>query len=128
MTDNAALQETTAAFTIDLRPGTAELAATARYDFTKTWTGDMSGVSTGIMLSAGDPGSGTAGYVAMETFDGVIAGRRGTVVLQQFGTMSDATILYYEFVPGSASGELTGLTGTLTLGEDHQVVVRHRLP
>jgi hypothetical protein len=69
--------------------------------------------------------------VASETFGGVIAGLTGTVVPQQYGVMSDDTILYYEFVPGSGSGELTGITGSLDLDTsagDHRTFACYRLP
>jgi len=57
----------------------------------------MSGASSGLMLSAGDPARGKAGYVARERFEGTIDGLHGTVVLQQYGSMSDGLTLYYEF-------------------------------
>jgi hypothetical protein len=126
----ARLLETTAAFTVDLQPAEPLLEATGRFDFSKEWTGGMAGTSTGLMLSAGDPAAGKAGYVALELFRGHLDGLRGTVVLQQFGTMSDETTLYYEFAPGSGSGELASLTGTLEIdrsGGGHQVQVRYRL-
>ncbi|WP_405062267.1 DUF3224 domain-containing protein [Kribbella sp. NBC_01505] len=118
------MPETTAAFTIDLKPADPLLEATARFDFTKNWTGGMVGTSTGLMLSAGDPSTGKAGYVALEVFSGRIDGLNGTVVLQQFGTMSDETTLYYEFVPGSGTGQLAGLLGKLKL-DGHDVTVSY---
>jgi hypothetical protein len=45
--------------------------------------------------------------VALERFDGTIDGLRGTVVLQQYGSMNDSVTLYYEFVPGSGTDGLT---------------------
>jgi hypothetical protein len=121
------MPETKAAFTIDLKPAEPLLEATGRFDFTKDWTGGMVGTSTGLMLSAGDPQAGTAGYVALEVFRGTVDGRDGTVVLQQFGTMTDETTLYYEFVPGSGTGQLTGILGKLTL-DGHEVSVSYQGP
>ncbi|TDD56353.1 DUF3224 family protein [Kribbella antibiotica] len=120
------MPETAAAFTIDLKPADPLLEATGRFDFTKDWTGGMTGTSTGLMLSAGDPSTGRAGYVALETFQGEIDGRAGTAVLQQFGTMTDETTLYYEFVPGSGTGELQGIKGKLKL-DGHDVEVSYQL-
>jgi hypothetical protein len=73
------------------------------------------------MLSAGDPRAGAAGYVAIETVSGRLGDREGGFALQQFGSMSGgARTLHHEVVPGSGTGRLTGVTGTLALdvGED----------
>lgn len=90
----------------------------------------MDGTSAGLMLSAGDPVAGKAGYVALELFRGRLDGLSGSVVLQQFGSMDGETTLYYEFAPGSGSGELAGISGTLELdtsGGGHEVRVHYRL-
>ncbi|MFI5710090.1 DUF3224 domain-containing protein [Kribbella sp. NPDC051620] len=126
----AGVRETVAAFSIDLQPGESLLEATARFDFSKVWTGGMDGSSTGFMLSAGDPAAGKAGYVALELFQGTLDGRAGAVVLQQYGTMDGETTLYYEFAPGSGTGQLAGISGTLeidTSGGGHDVRVHYRL-
>jgi hypothetical protein len=119
------MPEIKAAFTIDLRPAEPLLEATGRFDFSKQWTGDMVGTSTGLMLSAGDPAAGTAGYVALEMFRGTVDGLDGTVVLQQFGTMTDESTLYYEFAPGSGTGQLAGILGRLEL-DGHDVKASYR--
>lgn len=103
-------------FDIELTPADGVLPGTGRFDFTKTWTGDISGTSAGVMLSAGDPASGTAGYVALEAFDGTVVGRHGTLVFQQFGSMTKGNSeLRYEVVPGSGTGELEALAGEVHL-------------
>ena len=103
-------------FEVKLVPSEGVLPDTGRFDFTKTWTGDITGSSQGVMLSAGDPANGTAGYVALETFTGSISGLTGSVVLQQYGTMLDGTAqLQYEVAPGSGTAELSGLTGVVDL-------------
>jgi len=40
-----------------------------------------------VLLSGGDPQTGTAGDVAVETVSGRLGGRRGSFALQQFATM-----------------------------------------
>lgn len=83
------------------------------------------------MLSGGDPSTGTAGYVAIELFEGIIDGRTGTILFQQFGSMvGGAEVLRYEVIPGSGTGELATVTGELVLdaaNDDHKVMLRLRL-
>ncbi len=122
--------ETVGAFSVELSPAEGVLEGTGRFDFSKVWTGGMTGTSTGLMLSAGDPASGTAGYVALELFRGSVDGLEGSVVLQQFGTMSEETVLYYEFAPGSGTGQLAGLVGSVKLDTStggHDVRVSYRV-
>lgn len=119
----------TATFTVDLTPAETLPGAADRFDLVKTWTGALEGASHGIMLTAGDPAGGSASYIATETFEGTLDGRAGTLTLQQLGTMSGGEPeLSYVIAPGSGTGALAGLTGTLTIGaidEDgvHQVAV-----
>jgi hypothetical protein len=109
-------------FEVSLAPGLAELdGAVGRFELTKRFHGDFDGTGTGVMLSAGDPQAGTAGYVAIETVNGRLGDREGGFALQQFGTMRGGQqTLHYEVVPGSGDGELTGISGTLhlTIDED----------
>ncbi|MFN8081682.1 MAG: DUF3224 domain-containing protein [Kineosporiaceae bacterium] len=129
--ESASSHQTTAEFSIDLVPGDGLLESTGRFDFTKTWSGGMQGGSRGVMLSAGDPQTGNAGYVALEVFDGTIDGRPGQVALHQFGTMNQGDYeLRYELVPGSGTAELTGITGAIDLVIDagtHRVTLNYDL-
>ncbi len=109
-------------FDVELSPMPPELdGAVSRFALTKRFHGDIDGTGAGVMLSAGDPQTGTAGYVAIETVRGRLGGRSGTFALQQFGTMrAGSQALHYEVVPGSGGGDLAGISGTfhLTIGED----------
>jgi len=88
----------------------------ARFRLEKTWSGELTGSSRGLMLSAGDPAQQRAGYVALEEFEGSLGGTRGGFVFQQLGIMRpDAQELTYVVVPGSGSGDLADLEGTLAL-------------
>ncbi len=108
-----------ATFEIVITPEEGLLPETRRFEFAKVWQGEAVGASRGVMLSAGDPADGTAGYVALEVFEGRIGARTGTVAFQQFGTMRGGEQeLRYEVVPGSGTGELEGATGTLSLDID----------
>jgi hypothetical protein len=116
-------------FDVDLKPGAPELGgAVGRFDFTKTFHGDLDAEGAGVMLSAGDPRQGSAGYVALETLTGRLEGRAGGFALQQLGMVVDgAQTLTYEVVPGSGVGELTGIVGTLHLTIDDDGVHRYEL-
>ncbi len=82
----------------------------------KTWQGDLDATSTGTMIGAGKPDRGSAGYVAMEKVTGMLMGRTGTFVLQQFGTMTDDKLqMTIAVVPSTGTGQLEGLTGTMTI-------------
>ena len=106
-------------FSIQMRPHDSVPQASpdiGRMHFDKQWTGDLSGHSRGEMLSVGDPASGTASYVVLEVFSGTLHGRTGIFAFRQSGDMhAGQTSLTYEVVPHSGSGELNGLSGSLTL-------------
>ena len=68
------------------------------------------------MLSAATAVKGSGGYVAIETVHGTLEGRTGTFILQHSGTMTrGAPQLIITVVPDSGTGELTGLTGKMTI-------------
>lgn len=104
-------------FEVTMTPGQPEVeGAVARFDFTKTFHGEIEGTGSGLMLSCGDPQTGEAGYVAIETVRGRLGSRDGGFALQQLGTMHDGSqTMHYEVVPGSGHGELEGIGGTLHL-------------
>ena len=118
----------TGTFEIERRPTAPEAGGgIARHEFTKTFVGSLEGVGVGLMLSAGDPAAGEAGYVAMEIVTGKLDGRQGSFALQQYGTMSEGgQRLEYEIVPGSGDGDLEGIAGRLQLrvadGSHHYVL------
>ncbi len=68
------------------------------------------------MISAGNPKTGSAGYVAMETVTGTLDGKKGNFALQHFATMDKrGHNLQILVVPGSGTGQLTGIEGTSTI-------------
>ncbi|OZG72813.1 hypothetical protein BTA51_12600 [Hahella sp. CCB-MM4] len=82
----------------------------------KIFHGDLDATSQGEMLSAMTTIQGSAGYVAIEQVNGTLSGKKGSFVLQHFGTMNKGTDrLILEVVPDSASGELIGLTGSMKI-------------
>jgi hypothetical protein len=106
-------------FDVTITPQPADDSGIGRLDLAKRWHGDLRATGTGLMLSAGDPTLGRAGYVALETVAGTLHGREGGFAFQQYGVMrGDERELRYGVVPGSGTGALTGLEGTLTLTID----------
>jgi hypothetical protein len=77
----------------------------------KTFTGDLVATSTVEMLSVRGDADG-AGYVALETVRGSLAGRTGTFALLHAGTMrGDDVWARWPISPGSGTGELAGISG-----------------
>ena len=87
-----------------------------RMSIDKTFTGKLNASSQGEMLSAMTPVQGSAGYVAIEQVIGELEGKKGSFVLQHFGTMDkgqDSLIL--TVIPDSGTDELEGLTGSMKI-------------
>jgi hypothetical protein len=90
--------------------------AIGRYALDKQFHGDLEAASKGQMLAAGDPAKGAAGYVAMEHVTGTLHGKRGEFAFQHNGTMDHSGLhLTVTVVPGSGTGELAGITGSMTI-------------
>jgi len=82
----------------------------------KQFHGDLEGTSKGQMLAFSSSVKGSAGYVALEEVTGTLNGRTGTFALQHSGTMTRGTPhLTITVVPDSGTGQLTGLTGKMTI-------------
>lgn len=101
-----------------------------RYSLTKSWTGGMTGASAGELLGTLQEGSGA--YVAIERFTGVLDGRRGGFSLVHRGQMiaGGAPDISVTIAPGTGEGELSGITGNMTLvleGGRHDYVLNYRL-
>ncbi len=85
----------------------------------KEFSGDMVGTSEAQMLAAFTGTPGSAGYVAIEHFTGSVDRKSGSFVLQHSGVMNrgDAR-LTVTIVPDSGTGELAGISGTMTIDND----------
>ena len=87
-----------------------------RFGLDKQFRGDLEGTSKGEMLGAGNPATGTAGYVAIEQFTGTLNGRTGSFALQHFGTMEENKFdLLVKVVPGSGTEDFIGISGVMTI-------------
>jgi len=77
-------------FAVTLTPEESGIPIVGWFALEKTYAGDAVGTGAGVMLSAGDPATGEAGYVVLEVADLTIGGRSGSFAMQQLGTMPDA--------------------------------------
>ncbi|MCC4107233.1 DUF3224 domain-containing protein [Serratia ureilytica] len=126
----------TGTFDIKLTPQTAtaeiETAKLSRMTIDKQFHGDLTAASLGEMLAVRMDAHGSAGYVAMERVMGTLHGRKGSFVLQHSGTMNrGASSLQLTVVPDSGTGELTQLSGSMTIEIDqgtHRYTMDYVLP
>ena len=95
---------------------TADGSALGRMSLEKQLHGDLTGTSKGEMLTAMTDTKGSAGYVAIERVTGTLQGRSGSFVLQHSGVMTrGAQQLTITVVPDSGTGQLAGISGTMTI-------------
>jgi len=98
------------------QPPDAENTTLGRMLIAKQFHGELEATSQGQMLSALTGTKGSAGYVAMELVHGTLGGHKGTFVLQHSGTMDRGqSQLTVTVVPGSGTGELRGLSGSMQI-------------
>lgn len=104
-------------FDVELRPeAQAPDVPNGRMTFRKTFHGGLQGRSVGEMLSNSDGKSPSGAYVALERFTGQLGDRSGSFYLIHRGIMDGArTQLEIAVVPGSGTGQLTGIEGVFTL-------------
>ena len=94
----------------------ARAANLGRLTVDKRFHGDLEGISKGEMLATQTDVPGSAGYVALERVTGRLKGRAGSFVLQHSATMSrGAPVSSITVVPDSGTGELRGISGTMTI-------------
>ncbi len=85
--------------------------ALVRIHVAERFSGDIEADGVTEFLQAARP-DGSASFVGIERVTGTIAGRRGTFLLQDAGTVEGSVVDGDWFVvPGSGTGELTGLRG-----------------
>ncbi len=98
-----------------------EGARLTRTRLTKTFNGDVEGVSTTDLLLAYGAEEGSAAYVGFERVVGSIHGRSGSFVLHHTATTSpDGRSATWTVVPDTGTGELRGLRGEaeISVGPD----------
>jgi hypothetical protein len=94
----------------------------------KVYEGGVEGRSTTLFTSAFDPESGIGTYVAMESFEGSLAGRGGTFNFVHSASTSgtDRFAEHFRIVPSSGTGDLAGITGSGSLVVDSDGTHRMR--
>ena len=104
--------------------GPTEGPVLTRIHVEESFSGDITGDGVVEFLQAACP-DGSASFVGIERVTGTVAGRAGTFLLQDAGTVQDNVASGDWFViPGSGTGQLAGLRGTggfrASLGEAFQ--------
>ena len=94
---------------------------------TETFSGDIEGEGVVRFLQAVRK-DGSASFVGIERVTGSLAGRTGSFLLQDAGTLEGTTVMGEWFViPGSGTGDLSGLRGeggfTAELGQHASITL-----
>ncbi len=99
----------------------AEGAKLARLSLDKRYSGPLEAIGQGEMLADGGAGRKDGAYVAMERVTGTLHGRAGSFALVHRALMRDGTPEGWSVVvvPGSGTGELDGLEGSLRITIEH---------
>ena len=94
----------------------AEGGLLGRMSIDKQFHGDLEATSKGEMLTAMGTIKSSAGYVAIERVTGALHGRSGSFALQHSSTMARGVPSQnITVVPDSGTGELAGLSGSMTV-------------
>jgi Protein of unknown function (DUF3224) len=112
-------QHATGSFEVKMTPvaGGDNGVASGHLSGAKTFAGDLIGTGQGDMWTATTAVEGSAGYVAIEKIEGTLKGRKGTFTVLHQGTMrrNGDYQMRIVIVPESGTGELTGISGTMTI-------------
>ena len=93
----------------------AAKTAISRMSIDKVFHGQLEGTSQGEFLASGSP-DGSGAYVALERVTGTLDGKTGSFALQHRGVMKEKIPeMTVTVVPGSGTGELAGLSGSMQI-------------
>ena len=103
---------------MEMEPGLdlGDGAQTGSFRFDKQFSGGLEATSVVQMISAGNPATGSAAYVAIERIAGTLDGRAGSFMTCHRGIIDggDAS-LEVTIVPGSGTDALEGIRGSMTI-------------
>ena len=102
-------------FDVKVTPHEAAPDATvARMLLYKEFHGELEAIAHGEMIASSEPLTGAAAYVALDRVTGTLHDRSGSFLIAHRGTMNSAgQQLSIIIVPGSGTGQLEGITGTI---------------
>jgi hypothetical protein len=119
----------TGPFDVTITP--QESAPVARKLLYKEFHGDLEAVAHGEMLAAFEPLTGAGVYVAIDRVTGTLHGKSGSFLIAHRGIANaDGQTLDIVIVPGSGTGQLEGITGTVGIeikGKEHFYSVQYEL-
>ena len=98
-------------------------APVARMLLYKEFHGDLEALAHGEMLAGSEPLTGAAVYVAIDRVAGTLHGKSGSFLMAHRGVANaDGQTLDIVIIPGSGTGQLEGITGTVGIeirGKEH---------
>jgi hypothetical protein len=107
-------------------------ALISRMTIDKQYHGDLVGTGLGQMLAGMGEMKDSGAYVAIERVKGTVHGRTGSFAVHHVGVMDrGAQHLVITVIPDSGTGELAGITGTMTIeikGGAHYYTLDYALP
>ena len=111
---------------------TAADASVARMLLYKEFHGDLDAIAHGEMMAAHEPLTGAGVYVALDRVTGTLHGRSGSFLMAHRGIANaDGQQLDIVIVPGSGTGQLTGITGSVGIEieeKKHFYTIDYTLP
>ncbi|HKH93786.1 MAG TPA: DUF3224 domain-containing protein [Gemmatimonadaceae bacterium] len=106
-------------------------APVARMLLYKEFHGALEAIAHGEMMAAHEPLTGAGVYVAIDRVTGTLDGRSGSFLIAHRGVRNaDGQSLDIVIVPGSGTGQLAGITGTIGIeivGKEHFYSVEYAL-
>lgn len=111
---------------------TADEAPVARMLLYKEFHGDLEAIAHGEMMAAHEPLTGAGVYVAIDRVVGTLHGKGGSFLIAHRGIRNaEGQELSIVIVPGSGTGQLAGITGTLGIEiveKQHSYTMDYTLP
>lgn len=107
-------------------------ATIGRMSIDKQYRGDLVGTGLGQMLAGMGEVKDSGAYVAIERVTGTVHGKTGSFAVHHLGVMNrGAQSLVITVIPDSGTGDLVGITGTMTIeikGGAHYYTLDYSLP
>ena len=98
----------------------------------KAFHGELEAVAHGEMLAAFEPLTGAGVYVAIDRVTGILHGKSGSFLIAHRGIANaDGQTLDIVIVPGSGTGQLEGITGSVGIQieeKKHYYTIEYALP